>query len=414
MARSYIAAVAAAALLGIVVGAAGVYGAPRIAPAVSAVNDAPAVRALRNVVAPSPAPTAVPDARSVRDAVQAANEAQVRAIARADASVMHDSATAQHYAEMVRVNDQLLAAGIVKIELLKTEWGDVRITGDTATAVTYETWQSTFSDGTTQRSRDENDYTLVREGGRWLVSADQQPGTTAVTAPAPRGPAPAAVASGHETSSNWSGYSADGGRFSAVGATWTVPQPRDGTDGVEATWVGIGGVASRDLIQAGTQTIASGGSVQYSAWIEMLPASSRTVPLAVSPGDRVRASITNESGNTWRISLEDLTTGKSYATTVAYRSTFSSAGWIEEAPSGGRSVLPLSDFGTVGLKDAWAIKDGKRVSIAAAGGRPITMINAAGQALAEPSGLGPDGASFTVTRTSAPANVNPYRRRFGD
>src|SRR5207245_2487158 len=83
---------------------------------------------------------------------------------------------------------------------------------------------------------------------------------------------------------------ASGGSFTAVTATWVVPQVSATSTGADATWVGIGGLNSRDLIQAGTQASVGGGSVTYEAWVEMLPQSSRTVSLSVNPGDSVTTS----------------------------------------------------------------------------------------------------------------------------
>src|SRR5579862_3178597 len=58
-------------------------------------------------------------------------------------------------------------------------------------------------------------------------------------------------------SSNWAGYAAQGGTFTGVTGTWTVPAPTaDATTtyatriAADATWVGIGGVSTRNLIQA--------------------------------------------------------------------------------------------------------------------------------------------------------------------
>ena len=95
--------------------------------------------------------------------------------------------------------------------------------------------------------------------------------------------------------------------------TWTVPQPNatSGTPGVSAAWVGIGGVNSRDLIQAGTQDVASGtGQSQYQAWIETLPQASQQVPLDVQPGDSITVSIDKQTSgaNTWQISFKNNTT----------------------------------------------------------------------------------------------------------
>jgi hypothetical protein len=44
------------------------------------------------------------------------------------------------------------------------------------------------------------------------------------------------------------------------------------------------------------------------------------------------------------------------------------------------------------------MKDGRTVTPAAASATAVTMVNQAGKQLAIPSALGPDGASFSVTR----------------
>src|SRR5437870_4339233 len=157
-------------------------------------------------------------------------------------------------------------------------------------------------------------------------------------------------------------------------------------------------MTSTDLIQAGTQTMVSGrGGAQYEAWIELLPRSSQPVPLSVSPGDTMTVSITQQGDGRWLIAMRNDTTGRTYSTTVTYASSTSSAEWIQEAPSAGRRIIPLDDFGTLQFTKGSAVKDGKNASIRDAGGRAITMIDRTGRALARPSALGPDGASFTVT-----------------
>src|SRR5207237_1892880 len=131
--------------------------------------------------------------------------------------------------------------------------------------------------------------------------------------PAPA-PAPGAT-SAQNTSHNWSGYAATSGQaYTGVTGTWTVPQlAPNGAPGVGAAWVGIGGVNSRDLIQAGTQDVASGtGQSQFEAWIEMLPAASQQVPLAVAPGDSVTVSIAEQGAGTgaWQIGFKNNNSGK--------------------------------------------------------------------------------------------------------
>jgi hypothetical protein len=113
-------------------------------------------------------------------------------------------------------------------------------------------------------------------------------------------------ACGTEHFRNWSGYVVTAGPYTGVTGVRTVPQPNvTGGTGIGATWVGIGGVSSRDLIQAGTQDATRGGGrAQFEAWIEMLPQPSQQVPLAVAPGDSVTVAIDELGAGTgnWQIS----------------------------------------------------------------------------------------------------------------
>ena len=235
----------------------------------------------------------------------------------------------------------------------------------------------------------------------WLIDGDAQPESASRgSGGTPPGSRPLPQGSGvRDTSSNWSGYAATGGTFTAVSGTWIVPQPSATTSGVDATWVGIGGMTSVDLIQAGTQAMVTGrGGVQYEAWVELLPRASQPVPLTVGPGDTVTVSITQQSDGRWLVAMHNDTTGRTYSTTVTYASANSSAEWVQEAPSSGRRVIPLDDFGTLRFTKGATVKDGTTVSIRDAGARAITMIDRSGRTLAVPSALGADGASFTVTR----------------
>src|SRR5205085_10537508 len=100
------------------------------------------------------------------------------------------------------------------------------------------------------------------------------------------------------TSNNWSGYAAANGTYTAVSGTWTVPQVKvNGMFGTDGTWVGIGGLRSRDLIQAGTAAQTRGGQVTYSAWIETLPQPPHDAQLTINAGDSVTVSVNEESPN---------------------------------------------------------------------------------------------------------------------
>jgi hypothetical protein len=192
-----------------------------------------------------------------------------------------------------------------------------------------------------------------------------------------------------------------GGKYTSVTGTWTVPTVTAAIPGADATWVGIGGIDASDLIQAGTQATVSGGEVAYEAWIEMLPASSRPVSLSVSAGDSVTVTITQKAAVEWTIQIKNNTTGQAYNTSVKYTSSNSSAEWVQEAPSAGRGMIPLDDFGTLRFSGASAVRDGQSLALKALNPQAITMINGARQPLAQPSVIGADGSSFSVTRTQA-------------
>jgi hypothetical protein len=354
---------------------------------------------------------------AVKQVIEAANQAQQKAFATGDASLMRDNATAAYYDELMQINTDLARGGVIGFTLVRIEWGDVTITGTTAAATAYETWRTTYSDGSQDQRTDRNDYALVLDSGAWKISADVQPSAQSATpgsgtAPAQPDTSSTTPARVSDTSSNWSGYVANGGTYTSVTGTWIVPQVGATTTGADATWVGIGGVSGTDLIQAGTQATVSGGSVSYDAWIEMLPQSSRTISLSVAAGDSVTVSITEQSSGQWLIAMTNNTTKSSYQRTVTYASSRSSAEWVQEAPSSGRGIIPLDDFGTVRFTDGSAVRDGKSMSLSALGATPVAMINRSGQAIAQPSTLGDDGSSFSVTRTSAPGSVQGGGRTF--
>ena len=341
---------------------------------------------------------------AVKDVITRANQAQAQAYARNDPTLMRATATDSYYQELVQTNQGIQSSGARSIELVSLDWVDVTVSGTTAQASTNETWRTTYTDGSVAESTDRNDYTLVLQSGAWKISADVQPTTQIInpsTGTSPTVTQPGTPASVTSSSSNWSGYAASGGTFTSVTATWTVPTVSANSTGADATWVGIGGLSSRDLLQAGTQAMVDGSGVTYTSWIEMLPQSSRDVPLSISAGDSVTVSITQQSGNDWLIAMKNNTTGGTYNVTVQYSSSNSSAEWVQEAPSVGRGLVSLDQFGAVQFSGASAVRDGKAMSLSALGAKAITMINGQGQAIAQPSTLSSDGSSFTIARTDA-------------
>ncbi|MHB1005558.1 MAG: G1 family glutamic endopeptidase [Chloroflexota bacterium] len=360
---------------------------------------------------------------AVQAVIQKANDEQVQAFTKNDPTVMKDTATRQYYDELVSINSDMANGGVSAIKLLKLEWGQVTLTNaTTAQATTYETWETTYADGSVEQGRDRNVYTLVQQQGAWKIQSDEHPDSN--NPPGQRasnpdgsgsgssGSAPTAPSS--DVSRNWSGYAATGGKFTSVTGTWVVPQSNGSTTfGSSASWVGIGGVSTRDLIQAGTQQVSSGsGTVRYSAWIELLPAAPTTVPLTIRPGESVTVTITQQSGGQWVVVLKNGTTGQTYQKTVRYASSLTSAEWVQEAPSTGRRVVTLDDFGTVQFSAGSAVKDGKSQSLADLDAQPISMIDAFGDVLAAPSALSADGGGFSVSRSPiTPNNAQPLQGR---
>ncbi len=355
---------------------------------------------------PSAPAAVVTDAESaIRGALERANAAQAEAFAAKTPLAMRETSTAAHYQDMVDTNRSLASAGISAIALVRIEFGDIRVDGAVAQATTFETWRTEYADGSVNEQTDRNDYTLVNEDGAWKISANVQPAARPIApvADPAADPAPALQpATTASRSTNWSGYAASGGTFISVTGTWTVPNVSATTAGADATWVGIGGLDTEDLVQAGTMANVTGnGGVTYEAWIEMLPDSSRTVPLSVSAGDAVTVTLTERSADRWLIAMKNNTTGGTYSITVSYASTRTSAEWVQEAPSTGRGIVPLSSFGSVRFTGGTAVRDGTTLTIAALGARPISMYNRADQPLAIPSMLDAAGDGFSVTRTSA-------------
>lgn len=229
--------------------------------------------------------------------------------------------------------------------------------------------------------------------------------------------APLVLATTTDASYNWSGYVADDGEYTAVSATWELPESRypagaSGRIAADATWVGIGGVRTRDLIQAGTQALVDEtGATQYSAWYEVLPAVAQPVDLDVGPGDSVSVAVTYVGHDLWHISFVNNTSSERLSLTVPYQSSFSSAEWVQEAPSlalpNGRASMPLTEFDRVTFANASVVEDGQAKTLVAAGAEPLRMQNRLGHTLAAPSVV--SGASdFSVVRSDA-ASV-PLRR----
>jgi hypothetical protein len=207
---------------------------------------------------------------------------------------------------------------------------------------------------------------------------------------------------------NWAGYAVTpGSGITAVSSVFTVPTAGELPPGFSASWAGIGGYSTTDLIQAGaSENDAVGGALlggQYNAWYEILPASETPITgctgdasCTVSAGDKVSVDISNAGGDNWNISLTDA--GKwSWSTSLTYASSESSAEWIQEAPSlAGVQTIPAG-VGTVAFGPTSSFTVGGSTETIADGNptlideSPLTEVNEA-----TTSPLASDGQSFNV------------------
>jgi hypothetical protein len=210
-------------------------------------------------------------------------------------------------------------------------------------------------------------------------------------------------------SGNWSGYavtpSAD--NVTGVQTSFVVPTASALIPGFAATWTGIGGYSTSDLIQAGvSENSPETGLIEgsdYNAWYEILPASETEISdctgdssCTVSAGDQITVDIQLVSGDIWNIEITDV--GKwNWDQDINYASSESSAEWILEAPTVVEQTI-LADVGTAsfGADDTYTTSDGVTHTIAA--GDP-TEIELSPEGIgvieeATPSALAADGKSF--------------------
>jgi hypothetical protein len=193
-------------------------------------------------------------------------------------------------------------------------------------------------------------------------------------------------------SQNWSGYDVNGGPFTYVSGTFNVPALVPSTsDTIFGEWVGIDGVTSQTVLQAGIgEEFAPGQfSVEQYAWYELYPAAPQPAPLAFKIGDQLTVTISQISGSNWTIRMKNDTTGASWSIPVSYSSALSSAEWIMEAPadSTSGSVLKLGQY-SPDITFTKLLVNGPQTTI------DDDQMFQAGSPVSTPSSLSPNG--FTV------------------
>jgi len=261
---------------------------------------------------------------------------------------------------------------------------------------------------------------LVLAGGVAGASAASQP----VTHHAPqvgrmlRAPgASTRTVRGTTKSTNWSGYAqstSKKGTFTAAKDFWTVATVNTSKSGDQysSDWIGIGGFNDGTLVQDGTEADNIGGTAHYDAWTEIIPASEVVITgLTIKPGNKMEGLVEETKAGTWKMTVFDLTTGKSGGRTVNYSSPGLSVEAIHERPEVGGSLATLATTGNVTL-------DPGSLSTAAPGTqtwKPLLKVvsgatlneirmvgNTGSPVLASPSGPDSDSDGFAVADGSTP------------
>jgi hypothetical protein len=219
-----------------------------------------------------------------------------------------------------------------------------------------------------------------------------------------------------DAASNWAGYVASAAkvRFTSIGATWVLPSVRcrAGNPTFMSNWVGLGGDRTPVLEQIGTEAdCGADGQASYSAWLELVPAVSDGVNVAVRPGDVISAAVT-VSGRRVDLRLSDRTLGVGFARSFAARSVdVSSAESVVEAPAVCATALSchqsvLSSFGATGFTGISVTAAGHRggmvdrrwsaTAYSQAVGRGTSRAGSAQSLAAVPGGLTGAGEAFAV------------------
>jgi Peptidase A4 family len=216
--------------------------------------------------------------------------------------------------------------------------------------------------------------------------------------------------------SNWSGYAVttkSTDPFTYVHSTFIQPSIicTGAPDTVTSNWVGLDGFSDDTVEQDGTGANCVRGdgykTARYYAWIEMFPLASVTT-FAVSPGDRISASVSYEGSGLFSLNIADLTSHLSKTVTGTCTSCLrDSAEWIIERPAGCNQtetkcfLFALADFVSTKMSDNVAtLQKGSVERLSAfANSSPIFMVQPTSKgfyALDLTSGLSPNG-SFSET-----------------
>lgn len=160
---------------------------------------------------------------------------------------------------------------------------------------------------------------------------------------------------------NWSGYvdynnTTKPFAKSFIYAYWVVPvaqhafgQSTTGPD-YSSQWVGIDGLGSPDVLQAGTEVDSGPGNTpSYDAWIEWFPFSESKIPnFSVAPGDEMFVEVWNNSATVGSAYLVNVTRQEAVSLSFDAPSgtelVGNSAEWVMERPTVNGSLANLTNY----------------------------------------------------------------------
>jgi Peptidase A4 family len=202
----------------------------------------------------------------------------------------------------------------------------------------------------------------------------------------------------NQTSTNWSGYAATSGGYTAVSSSWTEPSVSSCTsNGIVAFWIGLDGWGSGTVEQDGTGVDCSSGSPEQFAWWETYPENDiQEYGNYVAGGDSMTSTVTYEGGDEYDMVLTDDTQGWTENNPVAGPSGAqnASAEVIAEAVTANGSVTELPDFGQVDFTGSTIDGD----SLQEQGAQPIDMVDDGGDVIAS-TGTADSNGDFSVAYT---------------
>ena len=195
--------------------------------------------------------------------------------------------------------------------------------------------------------------------------------------------------------------------ITAVTSTFTVPSAGLLPPGFAATWAGIGGYATTDLVQAGVaeQSLPSLPLIgdQYFPWYELLPGAEVQLTgcagdsnCTVAPGDSMAIIISQVATNTWAIAFANSTRHWTWTQAFPYKSSKSSAEWIVEAPSVESLQTIVAPLSTVNMGPVNTFTEGGSTFTIAQGNPTKILLSPGPFNEATPSALTANGQSFRV------------------